>query len=54
MANLLIDNSFTKRSPTSNASYSTSLFEALKPSTMAYSNIVPYGGIMTMLAPAPL
>ncbi|KAI5342211.1 hypothetical protein L3X38_010086 [Prunus dulcis] len=43
MDKLLIDNSFAKRSPASNASYSTSLFEAWKLSMMAYFNIVPSG-----------
>lgn len=54
MSNLLIDNSFAKRSPVSNASYSASLFQARKPSVMACSNRVSSRVIMTMPTPAPL
>ncbi|KAI5313493.1 hypothetical protein L3X38_042669 [Prunus dulcis] len=41
MANLLIDSSFARRSPASNASYYASLFKAQKPNVMACSNKVP-------------
>ncbi|KAI5351390.1 hypothetical protein L3X38_004281 [Prunus dulcis] len=53
MASFLIDSSFTKRKPASNASYSTSLFEAKKPSLIAFSNRVPSRMMMTTPAPAP-
>ncbi|CAL2259803.1 unnamed protein product [Prunus armeniaca] len=53
MARFLIDSSFAKCKPASNASYSTSLFEAGKPSVIACSSKVPSGVMMTTPAPAP-
>ncbi|KAI5335187.1 hypothetical protein L3X38_025320 [Prunus dulcis] len=53
MASFLIDSSFAKRKPASNASDSTSLLEAGKPSVIACSNKVPSGVTMTTPAPAP-
>ncbi|CAL2266495.1 unnamed protein product [Prunus armeniaca] len=51
MANFLIDSSFAKRKPSSNASYSASLFETGKPSVVACSSRVPSGVMMTTPAP---
>ncbi|CAL2257486.1 unnamed protein product [Prunus armeniaca] len=39
--------------PASNASYSASLFEAGKPSVIAYSNRIPSRVMMTTPTPAP-
>ncbi|KAI5317871.1 hypothetical protein L3X38_037578 [Prunus dulcis] len=50
MANLLIDSSFAKRSPTSNASYFGSLFKVGKPSVMACSNKI--SSLVIMMMPA--
>ncbi|KAI5330161.1 hypothetical protein L3X38_029559 [Prunus dulcis] len=52
MTSFLIDSSFAKRKPASNASYSASLFEAEKPSVIACSNRIPSGVTMTTHASA--
>ncbi|KAI5335055.1 hypothetical protein L3X38_025188 [Prunus dulcis] len=48
------NSSWTLSRPAGNASYSTSLLEAGKPSVIAYSNRVPSGVVMTTPAPAPI
>ena len=41
-------------SPAIKASYSTLLLEVLNPNLNECSNLIPYGAIMTILAPAPM
>lgn len=54
MTNFLIDSSFPKQSPMSNAMYFASFFKAGKPSMMICFNKLPSRVIMKMHAPAHL